>query len=50
MHVMQRQNDACDKIMTFGVHGLSFMLFSLIKSWVQNWVFVECPSLTELEK
>ena len=36
MHVMQRQNDACDEIMIFGVHGWLFKSFSLIKSWVQN--------------
>ena len=38
MHVMQRQNDACDEIMIFGVHGWLFKSFSLIKSWVQNRV------------
>jgi len=50
MHVMQRQIDACNAIMIFGVHGWSFKLFSLIKSWVQNWVSLECPSLIELRK
>ena len=29
---MQKQTDACDEIMIFGVHGWSFKLFSLIKS------------------
>ena len=38
MHVMQRQNDACDEIMIFGVHEWLFKSFSLIKSWVQNRV------------
>ena len=38
MHVMQKQTDACDEIMIFGVHGWSFKSFSLIKSWVQNRV------------
>ena len=38
MHAMQEQIDACNAIMIFGVHGWSFKSFSLIKSWVQNWV------------
>ena len=36
MHVMRRQNGACDEIMIFGVHGWSFKSFAMIKSWVQN--------------
>ena len=45
MHVMQRQNDACDarikwcmwcKNDFFLVHGWSLQSSSLIKSWVQN--------------
>ena len=39
MHVMQKQIDACNAIMIFGVHEWSFKSFSLIKSWLQNWVF-----------
>ena len=38
MHVMQEQIDACNAIMIFGVHELSFKSFSLIKSRVQNYV------------
>ena len=38
IHVMQRQIDACNAIMIFGVYRWSFKSFSLIKSWVQNWV------------
>ena len=37
-HVMQEQIDACYAIMIFGIHGWLFKSFSLIKSWVQNWV------------
>ena len=33
---MQEQIDACDAIMIFEVHVLSFKSFSLIKLWVQN--------------
>ena len=36
---MQEPIDACYAIMIFEVHGWSFKSFSLIKSWVQNWVF-----------
>ena len=38
MHVMQEQIDACDAIMILGVNEWSFKSFSLIKSWVRNWV------------
>ena len=50
MNVMQKQIDACNAIMIFGVHRRSFQSFSLIKSWVQNRVFTKFPSLTELGK
>ena len=48
MHVIQRQNDACneeqidacDAIMIFLVHGWSSKSFFLIKSWVQNRVSI----------
>ena len=38
IHVMQRQIDACNAIMIFGVHGWSFQSSALIKSWMQNQV------------
>ena len=50
MHVTQRQIDACNASMILRVHGWSFKSFSLIKSWVQNWVSIEYPLLSELEK
>ena len=50
MYAMQEQIDACNAIMNFEVHEWSFKSSFLIKSWVQNLVSTECPSLTELEK
>ena len=47
---MQEQIDACNAIMIFGYMNWSFKLFFLIKSWVRNWVSIECPSLSELDK
>ena len=35
---MQKQINACNAIMIFGVHGWSFRSSSLIKLWVQNQV------------
>ena len=43
IHVMHEQMDACNAIMIFLVHGWSFKSFSLIKSWVQNWVPTHTP-------
>ena len=39
MHVMQEQINVCNATMIFEVHKWSFKSFSLIKLWVQNWVF-----------
>ena len=41
MYVMQEQIDACNAIMIFEIHEWSFKSFSLIKSWVQNWVSID---------
>ena len=38
MQVMQEQIDACNAIMIFMVCWWLFKSFSLIKSWVQNWM------------
>ena len=52
MHGMQGQIDVCNAIMIFAVHGWSFKSFSLIKSWVQNWVSIGmtpiCPPILML--
>ena len=49
MYVMQEQIDASNAIMIFEVHEWSFKSFSLIKSWVQNWVSAKllCQNVTD---